>query len=275
MEVLSQIKCLHFDLTLSSENRDVQDPLSPAALQFADSKEACLNFFMHNQNPVSRSLSSGSHLGLALLFLFIFNAGCGAKNHELAIQTPDEQKTDHGNGSEKTSFDVPPLFSESQLKIGQWIEWQSTNSNGTTNCMRWKIIGSTASGIALESRSARKCAAYDDSHIELIKFNPDRNGLITMHTISEDGVVIDQKGYLIGKSIFDFLYGYTDKVDFTLGQWTLGTDQFAVFKLKNRFYYNKPGHPFHAFMLTFKDADSHAYQYKQSDPALEALPKDP
>jgi hypothetical protein len=244
-------------------------------MQFADLKEACFYFLMHIHQAISRSFSSGCRLTVALLFLFGLTQGCGPQSHELPIQIPDGHKTDQGNGNEKTNFDVPPLFAESQLKIGQWIEWQSTNSNGSKNCMRWKIISSTASGFTIESRSARKCAAYDDSHIELITFNPDKNGLITKHTISEDGVMVENKGYLLGKSIFQFIYGYTDKVEFTLGQWTLGTDRFPTYKLKNQFFYNKQGHPFHAFMLTFKDSSSNAYQYKQSDPALEALPKDP
>lgn len=201
--------------------------------------------------------------------------GCNQNQSEVPVHTADGSNPNPSKGDGKITHDVPPLFSESQLKAGQRIEWQTTTKTGSQICIQWIVTGSNATGITIESRYARKCLPYDDSHVEHIKFDPDRNGLVTMHIITQNGETTDTKGSLTGKSIFDFIYGHSGKVEFLLTQVKLGEDQYDTFRVKNRLYYNKPGHAFHAFVLTFQDADSNQYQFKQSDPAIEALPKTP
>jgi len=217
----------------------------------------------------NRAFLSFSVAVFSLAWMF----GCGPKKNEVAIQTGNPP-TEDTEKNEKTTFDVPPLFSESQLKVGQWIEWQRTLASGKTDCTRWKIAGISDSGVTIESRFSRKCTEPDDSHVEYIKFNP-ADGEITMHLVIDDGVQHSKPGPLYDDSIFKYLYGYPQKVDFLATSWTLEKAKYSVFKIEGLNYYNNPKHPFHAFILTFKDGNSNKHQYKQSEPALEALPNTP
>jgi len=221
------------------------------------------------RHPSNRAFFSST----VAVFFLVLTFGCGPKKNEVAIQTgnPTSEETEK---NEKTTFDVPPLFSESQLKVGQWIEWQRTHASGAKDCTRWKIAGMTDSGIMIESRFSRKCVEPDNSHVEYIKFNPD-TGKITTHRITDDGVPSNDNGALYQTSIFEYFYGYTKKVDFLATSWTLEKTKYPVFKIEGLNYYNNPKHPFHAFILTFQDGNSNKHQYRQSEPALEALPNTP
>jgi hypothetical protein len=217
---------------------------------------------------------------LAQLILFVgLISACGETHKEIPVSA-GKPSTDKPATDQKNSFDVPPLFSEQQLKVGQTIEWQRTASNGTTDCLQWKVVSiSDSAGISIEVRFSRKCATYDDTYrTEKITFDP-ADGQVDEDVIITGGNQ-DSNGPLKQKSVFDsHISGRNSKIDFLKTLWTWPTsekkEQFPAFQaLKSKsIYYDDPGHPFHAFALSFQ-FNEQQYQYKSSDPALKSVPKD-
>ena len=213
------------------------------------------------------------------LLIFLAIAACGKQKSEVPVTTTGtDSKPDGNHNSQKPQFDVPPLYSESQFKIGQWIEWKNSTA-GSKDCLQWKIANITTTGILIEARTSRKCETPDNSRVESIFFAPD-SGDVLSDQIKTEGVPVPDVGPLKGLKIFSFLYGSSEKVQFTNGTWKLNDENqlssYNVLSMKDRLFYNNPGHPFHAFALKFKDEKSGAiYRYKQSEPELEYLPKDP
>jgi hypothetical protein len=231
----------------------------------------------HARHDQIRSMSKFAvQIAQLILFASLVSA-CGETHKELAVSAgkADDNKpaTD-----QKTSFDVPPLFSEQQLQVGQTIEWQRTAANGTTDCVQWKVTSiNDSAGVSIEIRFSRKCASFDDTYrTERIAFNP-ADGVVSDDVIITGGVA-DANGPLKTKSLFAFhITGVNQKVNFLKTLWTLPfsekKDQAAVFQIQKSLFYDEPGHPFHAFGLSFK-YDDLQYQYKNSNPALKAAPKD-
>ena len=215
------------------------------------------------------------HLIMSLIVTASLLSACGLSKKQASVEGPDKGQQGKPGSSDKTQFEVPPLFAESQLKVDQWIEWQRTYSTGAKDCVRWKVANITSSGILIEGRISKKCVEPDDSRVESIFFQPD-SGQVLEHQIKTVGMPSTTQGPLYGKSIFGYIYGNPNKVQFLPTAFKFGENQFAVYKIGDTSFYNNAGHAFHAFALSFIGTDNPGtrYQFKQSEPALEALPKD-
>lgn len=217
-----------------------------------------------------------------LILLALALCACGLQKKEVAVTGGNGGKPPGpGNGSEKPTVNTPPLFAENQLKAGQWLEWQRTSPKGVKDCVRWLITDINQDGIYIESRTSRKCTAPDENsrQVEHILFVPE-TGYVKMDVIKTDGIT-QEPGPLNKGSIFGHIYGNPEKVTYFDVIWKNAEGvSYSAYKVKDRTYYNKanPNHPFHGFALAFKETDKtgdYQYQYKQSEPSLEAVPKDP
>lgn len=182
------------------------------------------------------------------------------------------------NGQEKPTMDVAPGFSESQFKKGQWIAWKKIGSDGTNECVRWQVADFFSDGIQLEGRTSKDCVNFNSYLVDHILFDP-KSGKVTSHVISNPNSSKPDPGALQGESIYPSIYGAPEKVEFRTGKHFKDTQKkeyYPAYQIKNKssIYLNRPGTPFHAFVLLRKELNAGktwTYTLHSSDPAIETV----
>jgi hypothetical protein len=239
-----------------------------------------------SQTRIDISVEESGVVGLGrflCLSLFIMGVsgllttGCGLKKTEATVNGGDDTDSGKNPSQQKTTFDIPPLFDISQLKVGQWIQW-SRKQGSTQDCVRWEIKSfADGADLRIQARFAKTCPVPDDAtkKIETILIDP-ITGKVNSDLIRNEGTDDVYKGPLHESLIHNFIYMKNEKVHFTKGEWKREKLTVAAFEVDGMIYYNLPAeHRLHAFGLRFKDKNNASYVFHSSDPALVPRPEKP
>ncbi|PIS10677.1 MAG: hypothetical protein COT73_08100, partial [Bdellovibrio sp. CG10_big_fil_rev_8_21_14_0_10_47_8] len=201
------------------------------------------------------------------LVAFSALSGCGT-NQQTSVEAAKDQGKEDPNNPNKPKLGVPPIFVETQFKLGQWIEWTRSANNQVAECIRWTITGIQASGIVITAQSSTKCVEPDNYYVETILFNPN-TGEINGHIITI-GDSSSTQGPLKGKSIYPFLYGDETQVRYQLTTTKIQDEKYPSFHLldSDRIYLNEPNTPFQGIAIQWrekKDNKIWKYELRQSE----------
>ncbi len=210
-----------------------------------------------------------------MLFASIFFlVGCGqnADITEVKSSRPGNTGGGGGNPQQKPSGSPTP-YDISQFQQGQWILWSRKSSSGSMECVRWTW---TKTGVAVNTHTiagdySPDCQNWPRDVVRTLKFSP-KTGKVEIDRLDIDGSLVNTPNGLT--SIYDHLYGSSDKLEFTETIWSLsGKRKLPVFSVKgkNQFFLNSAGHAFHGVVLRWNESEDSlnwTYQFVDSQPPL-------
>jgi hypothetical protein len=165
-------------------------------------------------------------------------------------------------------------YSLDQFVPGQWIIWARTNSKNETQCVRWQWekVGAEFNTHTIVGIYSPDCKIWPQDKRRVIKYSP-RTGKVEIDRIIIDDSAASHPNEL--KTIYDHLYGSSDKVNFVEAAWLVpGQEQslptFAVVG-KAPVYLNRSGHAFHGVALQWTEKEDEItwkYQVLKAAPEL-------
>lgn len=216
-----------------------------------------------------------THLFLSISLSLIFMA-CGNKA-PTKVGAGGNGTGDGGAGQSKPG--LAPSFEVSQFQKGQWVQWKGTTSTGLSECIRWTWAEIKQDGIEIQSRVLKNCKDEPSHRIEHIFFDH-TTGTILEHFFVTGNTATE--GDMKNSSIFSFIYGNPKQVEtsFLARSATMTGNDYPIYEFaqsKGKWYLNQPGTPFHAVLMRFTVSNSSGnwtYQLNQSQPVIQALPKE-